>query len=63
MSVAEELNEHTFIGIEICLFDYTDTNVFEIIEAFRKVFTNLDKFNFKIILFSLIQLGEILLRV
>ena len=41
--VAEELNEHTFIGLEICLFDYTDTNVFEIIEAFRKVFTNLDK--------------------
>ena len=41
--VAEELNDETFIGIEICLFDYTDTNIYEIIEAFKKVFINLDK--------------------
>jgi len=41
--VAEELDDETFIGIEICLFDYTDTNINEIIKAFKKVFTSLDK--------------------
>ena len=41
--VAEELDDETFIGIEICLFDYTDTNINEIIKAFKKIFTSLDK--------------------
>ena len=41
--VAEELNEETFIGIEICLFEYTNINLSEIINAFKKVFSSLDK--------------------
>ena len=41
--VAEELNEETFIGIEICLFEYTDLNLSEMIMAFKKVFNSLDK--------------------
>ncbi len=41
--VAEELNEETFIGIETCLYEYTNDNLKEIIEAFVKVFSNLNR--------------------
>ncbi len=41
--VAEEFNDKTFFGIEMCLFDYSDKNIEELINAFSKVFKNLDK--------------------
>ena len=41
--VAEELNDKTFFGIEMCLYEYSDKNIEELINAFLKVFENLDK--------------------
>ena len=41
--VAEELNDKTFFGIELCLYDYDEKNINELINAFSKVFKNLDK--------------------
>ena len=41
--VAEELNDKTFFGIEMCLYEYSDKNIEELINAFLKVFKNLDK--------------------
>ena len=41
--VAEELNDKTFFGIEMCLYEYNDKNIEELINAFQKVFENLDE--------------------
>ena len=40
--VAEELHDHTFIGLNLCACEYYDEDVDLIIAAFRKVWTNLD---------------------
>ncbi len=40
--IAEKLNEQEFLGFGICAFDYTDDQIFKIIEAFKKVWKNLD---------------------
>ncbi|MFC1831309.1 DegT/DnrJ/EryC1/StrS family aminotransferase [Thermodesulfobacteriota bacterium] len=41
--VAESLNDSKFLGIEMCLYDFDYNDVDLIIEAFRKVWTNLDR--------------------
>tara|TARA_B100001564_G_scaffold359264_1_gene380379 strand:- start:12454 stop:13731 length:1278 start_codon:yes stop_codon:yes gene_type:complete len=41
--VAEELHDKTFLGIEICLHEYDEKNIQELIFAFKKVFNNLTK--------------------
>lgn len=38
--VAEDLQERTFLGIELCSFDYTDQDIADIIAAFRKVWAH-----------------------
>jgi perosamine synthetase len=38
--VAEDLQEHTFLGIELCSFEYTDQDIADIIRAFRKVWAH-----------------------
>ncbi|WP_419902616.1 DegT/DnrJ/EryC1/StrS family aminotransferase [Kiloniella sp.] len=40
--VAEEMHERRFLGFGICSFDYIDEDVGLIIEAFRKVWRNLE---------------------
>jgi perosamine synthetase len=40
---AEELNDRSFIGIEICLHDYFPDDVDLVIRAFRKVWSQLDR--------------------
>ncbi len=40
--VAEELHDHTFLVLPMCLFDYSNNDVELIIKAFRKVWRNLD---------------------
>ena len=41
--VAEKLHDETYLGFAMCLHDLTDNNVSMIIEAFNKVWDNLDK--------------------
>jgi perosamine synthetase len=40
--VAEELNDSTYLGFGMCVYDLTDLDVDLIIMAFRKVWSNLD---------------------
>ena len=40
--VAERLNDHEYMGINMCAFDYSDEDVKLIIKAFRKVWNNLE---------------------
>ncbi|HVL41420.1 MAG TPA: DegT/DnrJ/EryC1/StrS family aminotransferase [Brevundimonas sp.] len=40
--VAEELHDHTFIGVNLCACEYYDEDVDLIVAAFRKVWGNLD---------------------
>ena len=41
--VAEELQDKTFIGLQMCLFELSDLDVDYIIKSFYKVWGNLDK--------------------
>ena len=41
--VAEHLHDESFIGIEMCLYDYSDEDVDAIIRAFEKVWRNMDQ--------------------
>ena len=41
--VAESLNEHSFMGIFMCGSNYTENEVSGIVNAFQKVYSNLDK--------------------
>ena len=41
--VAEDLHDNTFLGYEMCLHDLTDKDVKLIIEAFKKVWSNLEQ--------------------
>jgi hypothetical protein len=41
--LAEKLHDETFLGIEICLHEYSRKNIQELILAFKKVFNNLHK--------------------
>lgn len=41
--VAEKLNDTQFIGIEMCLHDYSNNDIESIIESFHKVWKNLKK--------------------
>lgn len=41
--VAEKLHDNTFLGMEMCQYDLSDQDVDSIIEAFRKVWVNLDQ--------------------
>lgn len=40
--VAEELNDKSYLGLEMCLFQLTDFDIKSIIKAFNKVWNNLD---------------------
>jgi len=40
--VAEELNESTYLGFGMCVYDLTEEDVDSIVRAFRKVWQNLD---------------------
>lgn len=40
--VAEQLHAHTFLGINICLNDYSDADVQQVVAAFEKVWHHLD---------------------
>ena len=41
--VAENLNDSSFIGIEMCRYDYSFDEIDRIIESFRKVWKNLNQ--------------------
>ncbi len=41
--VAEHLHEHSFLGYGMCLYDLADSDVDLLIDAFRKVWANLEK--------------------
>jgi len=41
--VAEELHDRSFIGMEMCLYHYTDADIDLMIEAFHKVWDDLDQ--------------------
>ena len=41
--VAEELHESSFLGIQMCLYDYSFNDTQLIAEAFQKVWAQLDK--------------------
>ena len=41
--VAEELNDHSFLGFSICSYEFDDDEVKLVIEAFHKVWRNLDR--------------------
>jgi dTDP-4-amino-4,6-dideoxygalactose transaminase len=43
--IAEKLHDETYIGLGICQYDLDDSEVDLIIEAFNKVWKNLDKIN------------------
>lgn len=45
--VAEELHERTFFGLNWCMFEYPQKDVDSIIEAFQKVWRNLDQLRTK----------------
>lgn len=38
---AEELHDHSYIGLELCLYEYSSGEVEQLISAFRKVWANL----------------------
>ena len=40
--VAEDLHQSSMIGLQLCLFDYSDADIDSIVEAFRKVWRNID---------------------
>jgi dTDP-4-amino-4,6-dideoxygalactose transaminase len=40
--IAEQLNEESFLGLNICMYDYSKTDIKLIIMAFEKVWSNLD---------------------
>ena len=40
--VAEKLNDSEFLGFGICAYDYTDDDILKIIQAFQKVWSNLE---------------------
>ncbi|MBI3096113.1 MAG: DegT/DnrJ/EryC1/StrS family aminotransferase [Rhodocyclales bacterium] len=41
--VAEELQDRRYIGMSMCLYDYTEQDIDLIVSAFRKVWSNLDR--------------------
>ena len=41
--IAEKLHDETFLGIEMCLFDWTENEIVLAADAFRKVWSNLDE--------------------
>ena len=41
--VAEKLNDQSFIGLEICLFEFSDNEIDLVLKVFRKVWKSLDK--------------------
>lgn len=45
--VAEELHEKTFIGLNLCTYEYPEKDVDSILEAFRKVWRNLNQLRVK----------------
>jgi hypothetical protein len=42
-SVAEELNDSTFLGFGMCVYDLSDQDIDLIVLAFRKVWASIDK--------------------
>jgi perosamine synthetase len=40
--VAEELNDHKFLGLVLCLYDFQSTDLEAIVNAFQKVWANLE---------------------
>jgi dTDP-4-amino-4,6-dideoxygalactose transaminase len=46
--VAEKLQDSRYIGIGLCLYRYTDKETELIIQAFRKVWSNLEEFNLQV---------------
>jgi len=40
--VAEKLHDETFMSIALCMFDYTDDELRQLVNAFRKVWAHLD---------------------
>jgi len=40
--VAEELNDSTYMGFGMCVYDLSDQDIVLIVDAFRKVWANLD---------------------
>ena len=43
MSINEKLHEESFLGYEMCLHELSDNDVDLILEAFHKVWKNLNK--------------------
>ena len=41
--VAEKLNDKTYLGFEMCLFELLDEDLENIIKAFNKVWSNLEE--------------------
>lgn len=41
--VAEKLHDTSFLGLAMCLYDYTNEDISLILEAFRKVWDNMDE--------------------
>ncbi len=42
---AEELHENSYIGLELCLYEYSSSEVAQLISAFKKVWKNLEHLN------------------
>ena len=40
--VAEELHDHTFLGLNLCAHPYTDVEIDQVVAAFCKVWAHLD---------------------
>ena len=40
--VAEKLHDETYFGIELCMFEFSEKEVRDLIRAFRKVWRNMD---------------------
>lgn len=41
--IAERLHDHTFIGLNLCMYEYTTQDVGHLVGAFQKVWQNLDQ--------------------
>ena len=40
--IAEKLHEETFLGYQMCLHELSDNDTYSLVEAFKKVFNNID---------------------
>jgi len=45
--VAENLNEQSFLGLDMCMYEYNDEDIELIIKAFKKIWYNMDMLNSK----------------